>query len=72
MTDLNINVVAHGPIDSRHILVFPDAHDWHEEARQDMAEHLLEHFRHTAAAFGEDLDKVMPLIVFGNMRIEPS
>lgn len=70
---LSVDVVAHGPIDGRHVIVLPDEHE--PEVMEDLHKAISQHFIDVWRAMnpGEDIDAaaVVPLIVFGDVKIHP-
>jgi hypothetical protein len=70
---LNIEVVAHGPLDGRHIIVLPD--DTDAETFDAVTDAIVQHFADAWQAThpGESIDAaaVVPMVMFGeHIRIE--
>jgi hypothetical protein len=72
---IDIQLVAHGPLDGRHIIVIPDAEDEDPEMLESIVQSVIDHFSRAWQALnpGEEIDAaaVVPLILFGEGRVEP-
>jgi hypothetical protein len=71
---LNVFVAAHGPIDGRHIIIIDNEED--EMVVEAILAAVTEHFSRAWIALNPDVvidaAAVIPLVVFGDIRIEPA
>lgn len=72
--DLDITVTAHGPIDGRHVIIVPDAGDMDDEVKDALVQQIGKHFTEAHAAHGYTgpAAGAVPLVAFGDARIEPA